>query len=398
MAESNAHVLSFIKETTRGETPTNPEFQLLPDNRTTVALQKDTLPTERMTGNRIAAKPRTGASTVTGDMPADLSFGAYDAMIASALQGTWEDTHIGQDAFGLISDALGPVDNLIVGDTASIAGGVLTVLSVKAQTGTVKVSFDDGVEVKNFTLKDGVERDIGTDSVKVVGFVDVVERATLISSNIRSSFSLLRNFSDLEADSEGVKKPFILTKGNEISSWNLSASANAIVKSTFSIFGQNQVGPMTDDPATGGYLDPIDTQPFDSFSGFLKLDGEQKCIVTEFNMTLNNNIAARYVVGCNGTKDPMVGLAALDGSINVYFETAELYQKFIDEEDFGLEIGFSDPEGNQMIVELPNLKILSGTQPDVTGEGQVTLPINFSAHKDNEIGSHIRVTRIAAGA
>ena len=84
MAEASAHKLSYVEEAERGVTPTNPRFKRLPDTRTTIALLKDTLQTERLTGDRFPAKPRTGASQVGGDIPADLSFQAYNDFIASA--------------------------------------------------------------------------------------------------------------------------------------------------------------------------------------------------------------------------------------------------------------------------------------------------------------------------
>lgn len=59
-----------------------------------------------------------------------------------------------------------------------------------------------------------------------------------------------------------------------------------------------------------------------------------------------------------------------------------------------LVLTLSDSGGNQMIISLPNCKVVSGTQPDVTADGPITIVINFSAHKDDTLGSHISVQRV----
>jgi len=111
-------------------------------------------------------------------------------------------------------------------------------------------------------------------------------------------------------------------------------------------------------------------------------------------LTINNGHAARYTVGCASSGDPMVSQSVVEGSITVYLKNARLYKKFVEEKKLSLKLTLADSENNQLIVDLPNLKIGSGTQPDVTGDGSITIPINFTAHKDNEAGTHVQVQRV----
>lgn len=304
MSEASAHKLAFVVEATRGTTPANPVFQRLPDTRTTLGLNKENLPSERLTGDRFPAEPRTGASLVTGDIPADLSREVYDEFISSALQGAWV------------------LDVCLAGST-------------------------------------------------------------------RKSFSFLREFSDFEAG----KERFLLYSGCEVSSWNLTADANALAKSTFSFFGRNMAAPSLTAPAGTTYTAAVETEPFDTFSGELKIDGVESLIVTSYNITINNGHAAKFVVGHPTSQDPMVSQSVIEGSLTAYFENADLYTKFIDEESMSLELTLQDSEGYGFIILLPNLKIGAGTQPDVTADGSITIPINFTAHKDAGLGSHISVER-----
>ena len=397
MAEASAHKLSYVAEATIGTTPENPRFQHLPDTRTTLALLKDTLSTERLTGNRFPAQPRTGARTVGGEIPADLSFGAYDDFIASALQGDWVDAAQGADTVTLTVDGT-PTALTDAGDTFTTPNGTVSVEKVDAVAQKVKLRLiltADGAS-SNHTLSGTTPKDIDGVTFEASVFADFQENATVKAGDTRKSFTMLREFSDLENDSDGIKRPFLLYKGCEIASWNLSATSNALAKSTFTIFGLDMDDPSDLPPAGTSYRDPIQTEAFDTFSGSLEIDSVAKCIVTDYNLTVNNGHAARYTVGCQASQEAMVTQSLVEGSITAYFDNMDLYNKFIQETAMSLKLTLSDSIGNKLIVNLPLLRIVSGTQPDVSGDGSITIPINFTAHEDVQLGTHLTVQRIAA--
>lgn len=391
MSEASAHKLAYVVETTRGTTPTNPRFRSLPDTRTTLALTKELLATERLTGSRFPAEPRTGASVVGGDIPADLSSQTYDDFISSALQGDWvDDAGVGNDTVDLTVDSVANAGT-VVGDTFNTANGVVTVESIDSQAQEVVLTYVEGandpVTYEIFGL--GTATIDGVD-FEATAYTDALQSATAKAGDTRKSFSIIREFSDFEAGQE----PFLLYKGCEVATWNLTAAANGLAKSTFTFFGREMVGPSAAAPAGTTYAPAIDTEPFDTFSGAMEVDGVPKCIVTDYNLTINNGHAPRYTVGCAASQDPMVAQSVVEGSITVYLEDATLYKKFVDEEKLSLKLTLADSNGNKIIVDLPNLKIGSGTQPDVTGDGSITIPINFTAHKDNDLGSHVSVQRV----
>ena len=306
MSEASAHKLSYSVETVRGTTNATPVFVSLPDTRTSVALVKDTLATERLSGDRFPAAPRTGASTVAGEVPVDLSYDTYNPFIESALQGTFN------------------------GGSTNIA----------------------------------------------------------LAGTTRKSFSLLREFSDIAADQ------FLLYSGCEVNTWSLSAAANGLAKSTFAFLGRDAAAPATVDPATS-YTAASTTEPFDTFSGEMKIDGVASCIVTDYTININNGLEAKYSVGCEGSEDPSVSQSVVDGSITVYLEDMTLYKKFINDTSLALSLKLMDSNNDYMLINIPNAVISSGTQPDVSGDGAIMLPISFTAHYDAGVGSHISVTSLA---
>lgn len=390
MSEASAHKLSYVEETTRGTTPTNPRFRALPDTRTTLALSRDSLATERLTGDRFPAEPRSGAKGVAGDIPADLSSRAYDDFILSALQGEWFGSS-SNDTITLEVDST-PNTEVDVNDTFATANGVVTVESLDAKGEEVVLRYDPTITGSAVTYELYGLDSVTIDSIvfEVTLYTDAAEDMTVIAGDARKSFSILREFSDFEAG----EKPFLLYTGCEVASWNLAASANGLAKSTFTMFGRDMVGPSEFAPTNSSVAPAFDTEPFDTFSGEMKIDAAATCTVTDYTLNVNNGHAPRYTVGCATSQDPSVAQSMIDGSITTYFNDASLYEKFVNEESFTLELTLQDSAGNKMIIGLPNLKIGSGTQPDVTGDGPVTITINFTAHKDEALGSHISVRRV----
>ena len=307
MSEASAHKLSYSAETTRGTMNTTPTFIRLPDTRTTVALVKDTLATERLTGDRFPAAPRTGATTVAGDIPVDLSYDTYNPFIESALQGAFDAS--------------------------------------------------------------------STNSAK--------------AGTTRKSFSILREFSDISTDQ------FHLYTGCEVASWSLTAAANGLAKSTFTFMGRGAAAPASVAPSSSTFTAASTTEPFDTFSGEMKIDGVASCIVTDYTINVNNGLEARYAVGCEGSEDPTVSQSIVDGSLTVYLEDMTLYKKFINDQSIALSLKLMDSSSQYIRIDIPNAVISSGTQPDVTGDGAIMLPISFTAHYDSTLQSHIEVTSLS---
>ena len=389
MAEASAHKLSYVAEVTRGTTPTNPRFRALPDTRTTLGLTRENLTSERLTGDRFPAEPRSGAKGVAGDIPADLSTRAYDDFIASALQGSWVESGT---ADTVTLEQAGVESTLVdVGDTFATSNGVVTVESLDSKAQQIVLRFDATVTAAatTHTINGLDSTTIDSEVFEVTAYQDGEENAIVKAGDTRLSFSILREFSDFSGGG-----PVLLFKGCEVSAWNLTAAANGIAKSTFTFFGRDMDAPAATAPANSSVAPAFDSQPFDTFSGSLEIDGVDSCIVTDYSVTINNGHAPRYVVGCAESEDASVTQSLIEGSITVYYGDAELYKKFVNEQSLALKLTLEDAAANKMVIDLPNLIVGNGTQPDVSADGPITMTVNFTAHKDDTLQSHMSVQRI----
>ena len=213
----------------------------------------------------------------------------------------------------------------------------------------------------------------------------------LVNGIVRRSFSLFRNFKDVDSS----KLPYFTYVGCEYNTMTLSISTEAIVTVNFGIVGANQLEPSSTVPTGATFGEPSTTEPMDSFSGSIKEGGVESAVVTEIELSVENGIAPRYVVGSKKSIKQSIGKFKVSGTLTAYFEDATLIGKYLREEASSLEITVTDgmPD-NQYTFLLPKIKFTGG-QPDVGGEGPITLSMPFTASYDPSILGTLKITRKA---
>ena len=205
----------------------------------------------------------------------------------------------------------------------------------------------------------------------------------------RKSFSLLRHFSDIAT----ADKPYHIYKGCEVNAMTLSIAANAMITGTFSVIGKSQETVQDLSGLGTPTYNPVSTNPpLDSFTGALTEAGVSIAVITEISLSLTNGIAPRFVVGSKDTIQPSLGRSALTGSITAYFEDSLLVDKFVNEQASSIEFTLPDGLGNEQKYIIPRI-IYTGGQPDVSGEGPVTLSMPFQAILDPTTETNILIER-----
>jgi|TARA_B100000963_G_scaffold350943_1_gene361858 hypothetical protein len=204
----------------------------------------------------------------------------------------------------------------------------------------------------------------------------------------RRSFSLQRKFADL------ATPEFHTYTGCEFNTMSLSVAPNAMVGVTFGVVGKN-LGLATAAITGSTFAADPTTSPFDSFTGSISEGGSTIATVTAIELSLENGIEPLFSVGSVTTNRPSIGRSRLSGTLTTYFENKTLYQKFLNETSSSISLTLTDAAGNDYIISLPNVKYNSG-QPDVAGEGAVTIAMEFVALYDSTDDSQIKITRTAA--
>jgi len=205
----------------------------------------------------------------------------------------------------------------------------------------------------------------------------------LKAGTTRRSFTIERTFQDITQ--------YVRYTGCEVNTMSISIAPNSMVGVSFGFIGKDQSIAQTA-IASSTYSALTDTCQFDSFTATISEGGSPIALVTEAEITLENGIEPQFVVGSSTTLRPSIGRCNVTGSITVYLEDQAMLTKFQNETESSLDLTLTDPDGNTFQIEIPKLKYTSG-QPDVSGEGSVTVSMDFQAIYDSVDASNIVITR-----
>lgn len=388
MANGSRHSMRYVAESVYGQTPATPAFKPIRHTGTTLGLSKESLQSEEIRSDRQIADFRHGAYQVGGDINFELSFGSFDDLLEAVTLGTWTanfstglqslSASVGafaRAAGSFITDGLA-VNDVIVSSGFATAGnnGRFRITALTATTATVTPLEGQTMAV-----------DAAAASRTLSTF-----RAKLKAGTVRRSFSMERFFGDiLTAD-----KPYHRFTGVELNTLALAISANAMITGTFGALGQNMTTGTTV-IAGATYANPTTTSPLDSFTGTLNEAGTPIAVITEIQLNLENGLEARFVVGSKQSILPSIGRSNCSGTITAYFENSLLLDKFINETESSIVFELPDGAGNKYVFTLPRIKY-NGGQPDVEGEGPITLSMPFQSLLDTATQTNIQIERVPA--
>ena len=211
----------------------------------------------------------------------------------------------------------------------------------------------------------------------------------LKAGTTRHSYSILRHFGDLAAGNA-----YHLFKGVEFSKLSMTVAPNSIIGMTLSTIGQDKAL-ASSAPAGSTYPAATTTSPLDSFSGSINENGSPIALITEIQLDIENGQEARFVVGDAQSLRPSIGRSNVTGTVTAYFENTTLLEKFINETESDLDFTLVDQAGNQYKFVIPRIKYTGG-QPDVNGEGDVTLAMPFQALLDSTTSTNLYIERTPA--
>lgn len=210
----------------------------------------------------------------------------------------------------------------------------------------------------------------------------------LKAGSTRRSYTIERKFADL------ATPEFHRYTGCEFNSLALSVSPNSMATATFSVIGKD-LSLATAEIGSSTYSADVGNTPFDSFTGSISEGGSTIATVTSIDITIENGLEALFSVGSDTTNQPSIGKSRVTGTLTTYFDSKTLYEKFINETESSLTLVLTDLDGNSYTIDMSTVKYNSG-QPDVSGEGSVTVSMDFVALYNSSDASQIVITRAAA--
>ena len=231
------------------------------------------------------------------------------------------------------------------------------------------------------------ELEYGTfDDMLEAGLMGTWATNVLKAGIVRRSFTFEKYF-DLATDE------YHRFTGGEVNTVSISVAPNAMVTMSLGIIGKDMDSANLTSQVAGATYGAVSTNsPFDSFTGSINEGGSAIATITQIDFNLENGIEPAFVIGSQTMINPSDGKSRVTGTLTAYFEDSSLYSKFLNETSSSVDFTLTDVGGSSLTFDMPNIKY-SGGNPDVSGEGPITLALEFSALYDNTDLSQIVITR-----
>lgn len=114
---------------------------------------------------------------------------------------------------------------------------------------------------------------------------------------------------------------------------------------------------------------------------------------TQMQLTINNNLRRKEVIGEIGTISMGVGEFGLSGSMTFLFEDSTIVSKIIDNTSTSLDFRVADSDSHVLLFDMPHVKYASGG-PNVAGKNQeVDANIGFQAIRHGTLGYTLKICR-----
>lgn len=359
MSDSNRSQLAYVAETTWGTTPGTATLKKLRFTDESLSfnienIQSNEIRSDRQTQDLI----QTGADC-SGGVNFELSYAAQDDLIAAALWDAW--VGVGGGAVAEITSADSPSDFVLVATNNTITLGASISHSILAGqwielTGSTA---DDGYHlVTNVTGQ--VLTVASTPGITTGETLGTSEAATIRGSRLRNGtteypFSIERYHAD--------KTQYFGFTGMVVNSLSINAAAASILTGSFDFIGKSgtrggtSIGATYTSAPTNDVMNAVaNVAQIMEGATLAQISG---IFIQELSFTLNNNVRGLQAIGVLGNADLGVGNCEVTGTLNMYFQNGNIYDKYIAGTESGMSFKVQDLAGNAYIFTFPRVKFQS---------------------------------------
>lgn len=403
MSDANRVGLAYVVESTYGVTPSGPPT-LKNVRYTGESLKQDTetkTSLEIRSDRQVSDLIRTNLST-SGDVNVELSYAAFDDWLEWALlsDASWTsalDITINSASINITIAASGSNFTLTRASGSYVTDGFSATLDVGKW---VKL----GSTANPFTLaaNNGYAKIVSVSATVLTvtglamsattqssGTVAIRRCAQILNGVLLKSMTIEKSFPDLTNE-------FAILTGQCIDGLSLDVSIGSILTGTFSFIGAREasatatVGSGTNTAAATNNVG----NTIDNISGVL--EGGSALQITKFTMELKNNLRARQAVGTLGAISIGTGTVAVTGTIEAYFTSKTLADKYRNFTATSIGVKFVDSAGNAYVIDLPRVKFGGG---DVVAGGinqDVIVKLQYTAYMHETELKTLRLVRSVA--
>lgn len=210
------------------------------------------------------------------------------------------------------------------------------------------------------------------------------------TANVLKFGSTVRSLTVEEAQPDiGVYRSY---RGTIVNGFNIDSPAEGLATCSFDTMSLAENIDTASIDADGNYTAQPARQPLTSCAGSIKEGGNVIGYVSSVSLSVNNNLSGAYAWGDCSVSDLVPGMVDVDGTLDVFFQSDELMNKFKTSEYSSLEFEMFDGT-NTIKFFLPRIMYLTANSPVDAGQGQRMVSLGFKAVYDQTEGSTLVITR-----
>lgn len=315
-------------------------------------------------------------------LPFELSYASFDDYIESMACDTW--VAAGSPASGLSVTVVAGVTNTMaatgigtgvnVGDWVKISG--FTAGNV-GNNGFWKVTASSANLLTFGEAKDAS----GNSMLTACGPISSITRTVMGSvktGTTLKSLAVEEGFTDINVYMEGL--------GAAVDMMSLSMRPDAIITGSFELLAKMLAADSPKGSQYGVSYTAADTNnKIDSFSGFLRIDGQVCGVVSGCDLSHKNGLEALFPLFQTGAYRMGMGRADLTGTVSVYLLDASYITKYLAETPVSMNIMLMEADLSRgYAIDIPNIKLSAPSKS--VAENNIILNLPFQALPDSVSG------------
>lgn len=399
--------LRYITETVAGTTPTTGNGVNLRQTGLTTKAALSTVTSNEVRADRLSTGLTITDMNLDGGFNFELSGKEYDPFLESLLGSTF--THFGVAGLGAAFSMVTTATTI----TASVAttgasiftalpnGSWIKIVPPVGATAAVKAYFADRWFKVATTTATVITLDAST-PITGVGLIGVTAAGYAISqSTVANGASLARSFT-LEYAMTDINQ-FLPFRGMRANSMDLSLDVGSIITGSFGFLGQGHDGMVGATTLPGS---PVASQTLEVMNSVADVGaiyengssvlGGSSSFIKSVKLNIANNMRAQKAIGIFGNAGIGLGELAITGSMDIYVENADYYNKWLAGTTTSLALGMADAAGNGYLVEMDKVQFKDGGLNLGGRNDDTMLSLPFQAFYSPTTGRGIRLTRAVA--
>jgi len=384
MAEADQIQISYVEESTFGVTPES-NLQIIRVTGEDLGGDIDTAESAEITGDRQKSRvARTGVAA-SGSVNVELSYGTFDDWLAAALLAAeWSsETTVLSAGTASAAESGNKFTHTVAWTATPSAGQWIEVrgFTTAGNNGYFKVASASSTEIV-------VEGGTLADEASVEG-VTITQAAQIVNGTTKTSFAIEKLYSDLAGT------VISMLHGMMIDTMDVSISADAYINGTFNFIGKNESSEESSEGS--GYTAATTEDAMAAVDDVVAIYENMSSVqLIELSFSLGNNLRPKNVIGTAGPIGINAGSITLTGTVQMYFESATVLNKFIDFTSSRLAVVTEDTDGNAVIFEFPEIKYTSGRRVAGGQNTDIIADLGFTAYEDPTENVTIRIAKFAA--